>query len=100
MKKHDENKDIRLISKIAKIDCVNKTIQTSKSTIIGNRSWGRIDFLTHYCGYTFIWNNSVSINKNIYNTDDSNIKHKRDIKKLAKESTLTNKKKKNNGKNI
>lgn len=99
-KKHDENKDIRLISKIAKIDYVNKTIQTSKSTIIGNRSWGRIDFLTHYCGYTFIWNNSISISKNVYSIDDSNVKRKRDIKKLAKEATLTNKKKKNNGKNI
>ena len=54
-KKHDENKDLRLISRIAHIDFANKTIEASKSTIIGNTSWGRIDYLTHYCGWVFVW---------------------------------------------
>ena len=54
-KKHDENKDLRLISRIAKIDYAYKTIQAPKTSTIGIRSWGRIDFLTNYCGYIFLW---------------------------------------------
>lgn len=92
-KKHDESKDIRLISRIAKIDYSNRTIQAPKTSIIGNRSWGRIDFLTHYCGWTFLWNNSVSIVGRLVTNDDV-AKRKRDIKKAAKENTLTDKRKK------
>lgn len=93
-KKHDENKDLRLISRIAKIDYAYKTIQAPKSAIIGNRSWGRIDYLTHYCGWTFIWNNGVHvIGRNSDSSVDS-IKRKRDAKKAAKDNSLTNKKKK------
>ena len=92
MKNHDENKDIRLVSRIAKIDYSNKTIQSPKSAIIGIKTWGRIDFLCHYCGWTFIWNNSVSVRGNQYNTDSASV-HKREAKKAAKENTLTNKKK-------
>lgn len=92
-KNHDESKDIRLISRIAKIDYSNKTIQAPKNSIIGNRSWGRIDFLTHYHGWTFLWNNSVHIAEKLSTSDDI-VKHKRDIKKVAKENTLTDKRKK------
>ena len=94
-KKHDENKDLRLISRIAKIDYSTKTIQTPKTAIIGIKSWGRIDFLTHYCGWHFIWNNNVNVSGRISNTNnDEAVKHKREAKKAAKENTLTNKKKK------
>ncbi|AXF52201.1 MAG: hypothetical protein [crAssphage sp. isolate ctcc615] len=93
-KKDDENKDLILISRIAKVDYSNKTIQAPKSAIIGNKSWGRIDYLTHYCGWHFIWNNNVSISRKFTSTDDASMKRKREAKKLAKENTLTNKKKK------
>ena len=94
-KKHDENKDLRLISRIAKIDYSTKTIQAPKTAIIGIKSWGRIDFLTHYCGWHFIWNNNVNVSGRISNTNnDEAVKHKREAKKAAKENTLTNKKKK------
>ena len=94
-KHHDENNDLRLISRIAKIDYSDKTIQAPKSAIIGIRSWGRIDYLTHYCGWFFIWNNSVHVSARYSNTnDDSNVKRKRDAKKAAKENTLTNKRRK------
>lgn len=93
-KKHDENKDLRLISRITKINYSDRTIQAPKSSIIGIRSWGRIDYLTHYCGWTFIWNNSVLVNGKQNFNDNDNIKRKRDVKKAAKENTLTNKKKK------
>lgn len=94
-KKHDESKDIRLVSRIAKIDYSNKTIQAPKSAIIGNKTWGRIDYLTHYCGWTFIWNNEVRVSgRNMRSDNDDSIKRrKRDAKKAAKENTLTNKKK-------
>ena len=94
-KKHDENKDLSLISRIAKIDYSTKTIQAPKTAIIGIKSWGRIDFLTHYCGWYFIWNNNVNVSGRISNTNnDEAVKHKREAKKAAKENTLTNKKKK------
>ena len=95
MKKiHDENKDLRLVSRIAKIDYSNKSIQAPKNSVIGIRTWGRIDYLTHYCGWVFIWNNNVSIKT--YNNDTNNsdvTKRKREAKKAAKEQTLNNKKK-------
>ena len=92
-KNHDENKDIRLVSRIAKIDYSNKTIQAPKSAIIGNKTWGRIDYLTHYCGWTFIWNNNVSVRSYNVNNDDNDVKRKREAKKASKEKTLNKKKK-------
>ncbi len=92
-KKHDENKDLRLISRVAKVDYSNKTIQAPKSAIIGIRSWGRIDFLTRYCGWLFFWNNKVKVSTRLVTSDDVT-KHKRDAKKAAKENTLTDKRKK------
>lgn len=93
-KKHDENKDLRLVSRIAKVDYSDKTIQAPKSAIIGIKTWGRIDYLTHYCGWFFIYNNDVHISGRYINNDSDNTKRKRDAKKAAKENTLTNKKKK------
>ena len=93
-KLHDENKDIRLVSRIAKIEYYNKTIQAPKSATIGNKTWGRIDYLTHYCGWTFIWNNDIRISGKYTTNDDDTTKRKRDAKKVAKENTLTNKKNK------
>ena len=99
-KNHDEAKDIRLVSRIARIDYSNKTIQSPKSAIIGIKTWGRIDFLTHYCGWTFIYNNDVKVARSFSTEDgDSTKSRKRDAKKAAKDNTLTNKKK-NNGKNV
>lgn len=56
-KKHDENKDLRSISRIARINYGSKTIQAAKTDIIGIHMWGKIDYLTHYCGWHFVWNN-------------------------------------------
>ena len=92
-KKHDENKDLRLISRIAKIDFSNKTIQAPRTAIVGIRSWGRIDFLTRHCGWFFYWNNAVKVPVRLATNDDAT-KHKLDAKKAAKENTLTDKRKK------
>lgn len=59
MKKHDENNDIKILSRKCLVDTRTKSIKAAKSTILGNKSWGRIDYLTHYCGYVFIWDNTV-----------------------------------------
>lgn len=93
-KKHDEVKDVRLLSRKMRIDTHNKTIRASKSIIIGNTSWGRIDYLTHYCGYNFIWDNNVNIPTiTIYVDSNGNEINKKKAKKEAKSPQLTNKKK-------
>lgn len=93
-KNHDENKDLRLISRIARIDYATKTIEASKSTTIGNKSWGRIDYLTHYCGWCFVYNNSVHVAKKQTSSDSDVVKRKREAKKEAKQNKLTDKRKK------
>ena len=92
-KKHDENKDLRLISRIAKINYYDKTIQAPKSAIIGIKTWGRIDYLTHYCGWYFSWNNDVHISMGYSSSNDAAKNRKRDAKRLAREATLSNKSK-------
>lgn len=93
-KKHDENKDLRLLSRICKIDFADKTISASKSAIIGNKSWGRIDFLTHYCGWHFIYNNEVVVKKFVYSTDDAKKKKEKvKLKKLPKDTPSPKKRK-------
>ena len=58
-KRHDENKCLRSFRRIGRIDFYNKTLQVSKSAIIGIHLWGKIDYLTKYCGWHFVWNNDV-----------------------------------------
>lgn len=93
MKKHDEAKDVQILKRKMYVDTNRKVIEANKSLIIGNKSWGRIDYLTHYCGYVFIWNNDIKITKDNYsNNDNTNKKEElRKIKQQAKEHTLSNK---------
>lgn len=93
-KKHDENKDLRSISRVARIDYSNKTIQASKSAIIGIHMWGKIDYLTHHCGWMFFWNNSAGTGGYVGSSDDSNKKSYREMKKANKVPKLTDKSKK------
>jgi len=51
---HDENNDVRLLSRIAKINPATKTISIPMHQQIGNKRWGRIDFLTRYRGYHLV----------------------------------------------
>lgn len=94
MVKHDENKDLRSIAKIARVDYSNKTINYSKSTIIGIRRWGKIDFLVNYCGWRLVNAGGVVIG---YANDNANINktYTRDSKRSAKEHKLTDKTKRN-----
>lgn len=83
MKKHDENKDVHILSKFVKIDSRNKTIRASKDTCIGIRLWGRIDFLTKYRGYFFWWDNTVKKGAIVPMSDDVKIKEKKEQHKLS-----------------
>lgn len=87
MAKHDENKDLRSFSRIGKVDYSDKTLQCAKSATIGIHMLGKIDFLTKYCGWHFVWNNNAGNSYNQFNSDSGvNIK-----KKSKKEYQLTDK---------
>ena len=91
--KHDENKDLRSFSRIGKVNIADKTLQASKSATIGIRMWGKIDFLTHYCGWHFIWNNSAGVGGYSGGKNDSTTSA-REAKKAKKAPKLTDKTKK------
>ena len=76
---HDENKDVRLLSKIAKINQGNKSIIIRRDQVIGNKRWGRIDFLCHYCGYRLVKEDGAVVNISV--NDDRNDKRNKDEKK-------------------
>ena len=97
MVKHDENKDLRSFSRIGKVDYSDKTLQCAKSAIIGIRLWGKIDFLTKYCGWHFIWNNNVGNSYNQFNSDsnsDVNVQKKSKKEHQLKDKTKRTSKRK------
>ena len=87
-KRHDENKCLRSFGRIGKVG-YDKTLQAPKNAVIGIHLWGKIDYLTKYCGWHFVWNNDVSPTYN-RNSDESNDAKK----KQKKEHKLTDKTKK------
>lgn len=55
MKKYDEASVIRsLIAKKCVINTITKVISVPRG-VLGNGSWGKVDYLCHYCGYTQSW---------------------------------------------
>ena len=55
-KKYDEASVIRsLVNKKCVVDARMKVISVPKSVTLGNGSWGKVDYLCHYCGYTQTW---------------------------------------------
>ena len=97
MKKHDENKDLKSFSRVGKINYSDKTLRASKSAIIGIRLRGNIDFLTHYCGWTFIWDNTSTV-VGYYDSESKTerVKNLTNSRKASKEHSLTDKTKKTN----
>ena len=90
MAKHDENRDLRSFGRIGKINPVEKTLSAPKSAIIGIHLWGRIDYLTKYCCWHFIWDNTV-FSTNYADKTLETKEHSREIKKVKKEQKLTDK---------
>lgn len=79
--KHDENKDLRSFGKIGRVDIVSKTLKASKDRLIGIKMWGKIDYLTHYCGWVFIYDNTIVVNKEKTETKGYK-KEKKEIRKM------------------
>lgn len=56
MKKYDENKVLRTLSKASNIKVKHdKHVCLLKNTVVGIHMWGKLDFLSHYCGYVVTW---------------------------------------------
>ena len=87
-KKHDEKKDLKCVSRVAEINGNHIFIPTN--SVIGIHTWGRIDFLVHYCGY--VLNRSNNVKASNLNFEDATVSV-REAKKIKKEHKLTNKKK-------
>lgn len=62
-RKHDEASVIRSLMKKRgeiKVDAITKTIEVIKNASnVGIRTWGKIDYLVHYCGYHQIFVTNV-----------------------------------------
>lgn len=87
-KKHDERKDLMSVSRIARING-NHIIIGDKSAV-GIHTWGKIDFLTKYCGYVATYERGAKASN--FKFDESKTSA-REAKKIRKEHKLTNKKK-------
>ena len=93
MAKHDENKDLKSFSRIGKVSPGDKTLRCSKNATIGIHMWGKIDFLTKYCGWHLVWDGSAGVG--FSQNKDSDGTNARAQKKAKKEPKLTDKTKKN-----
>lgn len=87
-KKHDERKDLKCVSRVAEIN--GNRIIVPIVAVIGIHTWGRIDFLIHYCGYILYRTKNVKASN--LNFEDASVSA-REAKKIKKEHKLTNKKK-------
>lgn len=63
MSKHyDEASVIASVRKKAVVNLSDKTIcYNPNNHQIGNGTWGKIDYLCHYCGYTLLKDNAVNV---------------------------------------
>lgn len=84
-KTYDEASVVRVLSrkKAIRINYTTKTISVDRtSTEVGNGSWGKIDYLVHYCGYVQVFTNSSVGTKNI--TDQTDTRNTKTIKREKK----------------
>lgn len=82
-KRHDENKCLRSFGRIGKVG-YDKTLQAPKNAVIGIHLWGKIDYLTKYCGWHFIWNNDVNVARNVSDNAETSVKKQKKDYKLNK----------------
>lgn len=87
-KKHDERKDLRSVSRVARID--GNHITVGDKSAVGIHTWGKIDFLVNYCGYHLHYERGAKASNLRF--DEANTSA-REAKKIRKENKLTNKKK-------
>lgn len=105
MAKHDEVNVLRSLgrNKEVSVNQANKTITVSKEAQgVGNGTWGKIDYLVHYCGYTQLFTNDKNVKRSV-NAETKVVSSKKEKKetkqaaqlKLAKEVKQVFKKKLN-----
>lgn len=95
MGKYDEVSVVRQLSKVGSIvgiNTVDKVIKIAKNGILGNGTNGKIDFLTHYCGYNLIVIDIIQQQKE----RDEEIAAKKAAKKAARKVAIYNKNKDEN----
>lgn len=89
-KNYDEVSVIRSITKKAdvSVDYVNKIIQVKEdSNEVGNGTWGKIDYLCHYCGYIYVRPKTIN-NRTIINREFGNDNDRKTSKKERKQLKL------------
>lgn len=89
-KNYDEVSVIRSITKKADIsvDYVNKIIQVKEdSNEVGNGTWGKIDYLCHYCGYIYVRPKTIN-NRKIINREFGDDNDRKTSKKERKQLKL------------
>lgn len=89
-KNYDEVSVIRSITKKAdvSVDYVNKIIQVKEdSNEVGNGTWGKIDYLCHYCGYSYIISKTIN-NRKIINREFGDDNDRKTSKKERKQLKL------------
>lgn len=96
-KNHDENKDLRSVAQVCRVNYSDKTISYDPNALIGIRRCGKIDYLVHYCGWHLIRLRGAGTGgyANKANTTTSDKTYARDSKRQAKEHKLTNNTKRN-----
>lgn len=79
MKNYDEANVIRSLSKkrSISIDSHSKVIQVQReNTEVGNKSWGKIDYLCKCHGYIYMFTNTPKARTNINADNEQNINNK------------------------
>lgn len=90
-KNYDEASVIKSITKKAdvSVDYVNKVVSVKKDSCeVGNGTWGKIDYLCHYCGYICVRPSNIINNKKIINKEFGNDDNKRISKKEKRQLKL------------
>lgn len=55
VKKHEEKKALKSFSRVGEVKASSsKSLRVSKGAIVGIKMWGKIDYLTHYRGWTLV----------------------------------------------
>ena len=78
MKNYDEASVVRALNRKqgCSVNSINKVITIDKlADSLGNKSWGKIDFLVHYCKYVYVFTTS-GIKKSVYSSDSDNTNDK------------------------
>ena len=70
MNKYDENKVLRSIARVARIE--GNHIILKADAVVGIHMWGKLDYLTNYRGYT------VSRSNNVIKVKNEETSHKAD----------------------